>query len=123
MRRALLSCLILWSSLSALNAQQQSPVSQVIRTRYEAVDPRAGGHFTIWLDRETVRLGINNRLYPAVSYVEITHLTPTVGSPPITFIEVMTVNSTEPEFYHIGGVVRVKISGMKVTASNLPKVQ
>jgi hypothetical protein len=63
----------------------------------------------------------NPRLYPAVKYVDVTHLTPSPGSPPITLIEVIPINSTTPEFYHLAGIVRFKVTGMILKNSNIPK--
>jgi hypothetical protein len=36
-------------------------------------------------------------------------------------IEVTSVNSTTPEFYHIAGIVRFKVTGMILRTSNIPK--
>lgn len=91
-----------------------------LRTRYEAIDPARGGHFVIWLEREKMWHGLDPRLYPAVKYVEVTHITPAQGSPPITMIEVTAINSTVPEFYHIAGIVRFKVTGMTIKASDVP---
>ena len=93
---------------------------RVIHTRYEAVDARAGGHFIIWLERDKVWHGLDPRL-PAVKYVDVTHLTPSPGSPPITLIEVTSINSSTPEFYHIAGIVRFKVTGMTLRTTNIPK--
>jgi hypothetical protein len=92
---------------------------QLIRTRYEAVDSKVGGHFIIWLDREKVYHGLDPRLYPAVKYVDVTHVTPAPGSPPITLIEVTSINSIVPEFYHIAGVVRIKVTGMTIKTTTI----
>jgi hypothetical protein len=43
---------------------------QVIRTRYEAADPKAGGNFVIWSEREKIFYGLDPKLYPAAKYVE-----------------------------------------------------
>ena len=94
---------------------------QLIRLRYEAVDPKAGGHFTIWLDRETIRQGLDPRLYPAASYVQISYITPSAGSPALTIIEIKHLTSTVPDFYHIGGTVRFRVNGMDLTSSNVPR--
>lgn len=94
---------------------------QVVRVRYEAADPKAGGNFTIWLDRETLRLGLDQRLYPAVKYVDVTHLTPAPGSPLVTLVEVMGINAAVPDYYHIGGIVRFKVGGMILKSSNVPQ--
>jgi hypothetical protein len=90
-----------------------------VHTRYEAIDPKAGGQFIIWLDRERVWHGLDPRL-PAVKYVDVTHLTPSQGSGPITIIEVTPINSANPEFYHFTGVVHFKVTGMTLKVSNTP---
>jgi hypothetical protein len=100
---------------------QDMPYPRVTHTRYEAVDPKTGGNFIIWLEREKVWHGLDPRLYPAVRYVDVTHLTPSPGSPPITLIEVTGINSTTPEFYHLAGIVRFKVTGMILKVSNIPK--
>ncbi|MGE3149719.1 MAG: hypothetical protein AB7K04_11695 [Pseudorhodoplanes sp.] len=91
---------------------------QLIKMRYEAIDPKIGGNFTIWLERETIRQGLDQRLYPAARYVEVTHITPSVGSALLTMIEVQNLNSPFPEYYHIGGTVRFKVNGMVLKSSN-----
>lgn len=103
---------------SAISGAEGVSYPQIIRTRYEARDPKAGGHFTIWLERETLRLGLDHRLYPAVSYVEVTHISPTAGAPLLTLLEVQAINADGPEFYHIGGIVRFKLRGMTKTFTN-----
>lgn len=92
----------------------------VIHTRYEAADAKAGGSFVIWLEREKVWHGLDPRLYPPVKYVDVTHLTPSPGSAPITMIEVMAVNSNVPEFYHLAGIVRFRVTGMVIKSSTVP---
>jgi len=52
----------------------------------------------------------------------VTHLTPPPGSPPITAIEVMPVNSGTPEFYRLAGLVRFKVTGMRLTTTNTPEL-
>jgi hypothetical protein len=99
---------------------QEIAYPRVIHTRYEAIDARAGGQFIIWLERDKVWHGLDPRL-PAVKYVDVTHLTPSPGSPPITLIEVMSIHATTPEFYHIAGIVRFKVIGMTLRTSNIPK--
>ena len=94
---------------------------QIIRMRYEATDQRAGGNFTIWLDRETIRQGLDPRLFPAAMYVEVNYITPSTGSPPVTTIEVLKLGSVTPEFYHIAGPVRFRVNGMALTSSNAPR--
>lgn len=101
--------------IEAASAQLAYP--QVIRMRYEAAEPK-GGSFIIWLDRERVHHGLDSRLYPPVRYVVITHLTPSPGSPTITMVEVMNVNSSVPDFYHVAGIARFKITGMVLKSTN-----
>jgi hypothetical protein len=119
----LLACLVgsalLAGPLAFPAAAQDMAYPRVIHTRYEAVDARAGGQFVIWLERDRVWHGLDPRL-PAVKYVDVTHLTPSPGSPPITLIEVMSIHSTTPEFYHIAGIVRFKLTGMTLRDSNIP---
>jgi hypothetical protein len=95
----------------------------VIHTRYTAVDPRAGGDFTIWLEHEKDWHGRDARLYPPVIYVDVTHLTPSPGSPPVTIIEVMPLNSATPEFYHLAGIVRFKVTRMRLVDTNVPELR
>lgn len=83
-------------------------------------DPK-GGSFIIWLERERLHHGLDPRLYPAARYVEITHVTPAPGSPPITMIEVGNANSPAPEYYHVAGILRLKITGMTLRSTNASK--
>ena len=99
---------------------QETGYPRAIHLRYEAVDAK-GGNFIIWLEREKVWHGLDPRLYPAVKYVDVTHLTPAPGSPALTIVEVTNVNSSTPEFYHIAGIVRFKVTGMTLRTSNIPK--
>ena len=93
---------------------------QTIQIRYEAVDQRVGGHVFIWVEREKVFYGLDSRLYPAARSVEVTHVTPMAGSPTLTIITVTTVNSTTPEYFHLSGNVRFKVSGMAIRSTNIP---
>jgi hypothetical protein len=108
--------------LGALRDASAAEISYptTIHTRYEAVDPKVGGNFIIWLEREKVWHGLDARLYPPVKYVDVTHLTASPGSTPITVIEVMAINSNVPEFYHLAGIVRFKVTGMTVKSSTVP---
>ena len=36
-------------------------------------------------------------------------------------IEVTALNATTPEFYHLAGIVRFKVTGMILKTSNIPK--
>jgi hypothetical protein len=102
-------------------AAEELAFPQMVRFRYDANDARAGGNFIIWIDRDRLWHGLDQRLYPAARYVEIRHITPSTGSPPITFIEVGNVNSSTPEYYHAAGLIRFKISNMTLTSTNAPK--
>ncbi len=93
---------------------------QIIRMRYEATDPKTGGQFVIWLDREKVWHGLDSRLYPPAKYVDVTYITPAPGSPPVATIEVMNINATTPDYYHVAGIVRFRVSGMTLKSSNAP---
>jgi len=49
--------------LSASNAQELT-YPRVIHIRYEAQDPRVGGHFIAWVEREKIWYGLDSKLYP-----------------------------------------------------------
>jgi hypothetical protein len=115
---AMLLLLAIWSPSTA-NAQELK-YPQIIKIKYEAQDPRVGGHFIIWVEREKIWYGLDSRLYPAAKSVEVTHVTPAPGSTTITMITVTSVNSGVPDHFHLSGNVRFKISGMVVTSSNIP---
>jgi hypothetical protein len=110
--------LAVWTTRSA--HAQELTFPQSIRIRYEAVDPRVGGHFVIWVEREKIWYGLDSKLFPPAKSVEVTHVTPAPGSTTITFITVIGVNSEVPDYFHLSGNTRFKISGMKVVSSNLP---
>jgi hypothetical protein len=95
---------------------------QVIRVRYEAKDPRVGGYLIVWVEREKIFYGLDSKLYPAARYVEVTHVTPAPGSITLTFIEVAPINSSVPEFFHLSGNVRFRVSGMEVAWTNIPAI-
>ena len=129
-RRASSACLVgLWLiGAAALLANwpaspahaQELSFPQLIKVRYEAVDQRAGGHFIIWVEREKIWYGLDSKLFPAAKSVEVTHITPAPGTTTITLITVTGVNSANPDYFHLSGNIRFKISGMKIVSSNLP---
>src|SRR4051794_40937348 len=90
---------------------------QVIKTRYEAVDPRTGGNFIIFSEREKIFYGLDPKLYPGARFVEVTQVTPTVGSTTLTFVEIRTVASPTSDYIHLTGNVRFRISGMALISS------
>jgi hypothetical protein len=93
---------------------------QVIKTRYEALDQKMGGSFVIWSEREKIFYGLDPKLYPGTRYVEITQVTPTVGSITLTFVELKTVASQTPDYLYLTGNVRFRLSGMVLKSSNFP---
>jgi hypothetical protein len=93
---------------------------QLIKTRYEALDPKIGGQFVIWSERERIYYGLDPKIYPAARYVEVTQVTPTIGSVTLTFIEVRTISGTTPDYLHLTGNVRFRVSGMALKSSNFP---
>ena len=109
------------SLLSSAGASaQELKYPQIIRVRYEALDPRLGGSFIVWVEREKIWYGLDPKLYPAAKSVEVTHVAPTQGSVTLTIIAVTTVNSTNPDYFHLSGNVRFKVSGMTIKATNVP---
>ena len=108
----------LWLSPSAPAQELKYP--QLIQIRYEALDPSVGGQFVIWVEREKIWYGLDPRLYPAARSVEVTHVTPAPGSITLTTIAVTRVNSTHPDYFHLTGNVRFKVSGMVIKSANIP---
>jgi hypothetical protein len=93
---------------------------QLIRTRYEAADPKTGGNFVIWSEREKISYGLDPRLYPAAQYIEITQVTPSQGSVTLAFVEVKTVSSQTPDYIYLTGNLRFRVTGMILKSSNFP---
>jgi hypothetical protein len=93
---------------------------QIIKTRYETVDSKVGGHFVIWSEREKIFYGLDPKIYPGVRYVEITQVTPTVGSITLTYIEVRTISSQTSDYLYLTGNVRFRVSRMVLKSSNFP---
>jgi hypothetical protein len=93
---------------------------QIIKVRYEALDPRAGGIFVIWVEHEKIWYGLDPKVFPAAKSVDVTHVTPAPGTTTITFITVTGVHSEVPDYFHLSGNIRFKVSGMKVVSSNIP---
>lgn len=115
---AILTLLAVWSPAAA--SAQELKFPQIIQIKYEAKDPRIGGHFIIWVEREKIWYGLDPKLYPPAKSVEVTHVTPAPGSTTITMITVTSVSSGVPDYFHLSGNVRFKVSGMTVTSSNIP---
>jgi len=113
-------------SLSCASMAQELKFPQIITIHYSAKDPNAGGQFVIWVEREKIWYGLDakygqdSKIYPAAKSVEVTYITPAPGTTTLTIITVFSINSTIPDYYHLSGNVRFKISGMSITSSNIP---
>src|SRR5882757_2686833 len=110
--------LLLVAATPASAAEVEYP--QIIRTRYEAVDQKTGGNFVIWSEREKIFYGLDPKLFPGARFVEVTQVTPTVGSVTLTFVEVRTISSPTSDYLYLTGSVRFRISGMALKSSNFP---
>jgi hypothetical protein len=74
---------------------------QVIHTQFEALDQKAGGHFVLWSERERIFYGLDQKLFPGAKFVEITQVTPTVGSITLAYFEVRTVGSSTSDYLYL----------------------
>lgn len=112
--------------LNQMAAAEELKFPQIITIHYEAKDPHTGGQFIIWVEREKIwygldaKYGADTKVFPSAKSVAITHITPAPGTTTITMITVTSINSAIPDYFHLSGNVRFKISGMTVTSSNLP---
>jgi len=99
---------------------------QIITIHYEAKDPHKGGQFIIWVEREKIwygldsKYGADTKIFPAARSVEVMHITPAPGTITLTMITVTSIDSAIPDYFHLSGNVRFKISGMAITSSNIP---
>ena len=110
--------LIVGPNATAVAVEIEYP--QIIKTRYEAVDQKTGGSFVIFSEREKIFYGLDPKLYPGARFVEVTQITPTVGSTTLTFVEIRTVANPTSDYIHLTGNVRFRISGMLLKSSNFP---
>jgi hypothetical protein len=110
------------TTLFALAPASAGPIEypQVIHTKYEAVDQKLGGHFILWSEREKIFYGLDQKLFPGARYVDITQVTPSVGSITLTYVEVRTVGSPTSDYLYLTGNVRFRVSGMTLRSSNFP---
>lgn len=109
----------------ALVAPRPAPAGQIeypqiIHTQYEAVDQKTGGHFVLWSEREKIFYGLDPKLFPGARFVDITQVTPSVGSNTLTYVEVRTVGSPTSDYLYLTGNVRFRVSGMTLKSSNFP---
>ncbi|MGB6538896.1 MAG: hypothetical protein WBF58_23380 [Xanthobacteraceae bacterium] len=116
----IVSAVLLANWPTQLVHSQELKFPQIIKIRYEALNPRVGGQFIIWVEREKIWYGLDSKIFPAARSVDVTYVTPAPGGTTITFIAVTGVNSTTPDYFHLSGNIRFKVSGMKIAASNLP---
>ena len=93
--------------------------TQIIRTRYEAVDQRTGVSFVIFSERKKTFYGPDLKLFCRARFVEVTQLAPTVGCTTLTFVEIRTVANNTSDFIHLTGSVRFRITGTALKSSNL----
>jgi hypothetical protein len=93
---------------------------QVIKTRYEAADPKIGGQFVLWSERERIFYGLDPKLFPAAQFVEVLQVTPSAGSITLTYVEVRPLNSKTSDYLYLTGNVRFRVSGMIIKSSNFP---
>ena len=110
----------LWDFGSGRCVAGEPEYPQVIKTRYEAADPKAGGQFVLWSERERIVYGLDPKLFPAAQYVEVVQVTPSVGSITLTYIEVRPLNSKTSDYLYLTGNVRFRVSGMVIKSSNFP---
>jgi hypothetical protein len=127
-RSSLILVILLASvSLNHASSAQELKFPQIITIRYEAKDPHSGGQFIIWVEREKIWYGIDSKygadtkIFPSAKTVDVMHITPAPGTTTITIITVTSVNSDTPDYFHLSGNVRFKISGMRVISSNVPQ--
>jgi hypothetical protein len=106
--------------VSAPTSEAAVEYPQIIRTRYEAVDQKTGGTFVIFSEREKIFYGLDPKLFPGARFVQVTQVTPTVGSATLTFVEVRTVASNTSDYIYLTGNVRFRITGMALQSSNFP---
>ena len=98
---------------------QEFKFPQIIKIRYEAIDPHRGGQFIVWVEREKIFYGLDPKM-PAARSVDVTYITPAPDSTTVILISVIGIDSTSPDYFHLSGNTRFKISDMKITSSNLP---
>jgi hypothetical protein len=115
----LIVALVATLSSGQLSAQDLK-YPQIITIKYEAQDRQSGGHFIIWVEREKIWYGLDQKLYPPALSVEVTHITPAAGTTVLTMIAVTRINSSIPDYFHLSGNVRFKVTGMRIVSSNIP---
>lgn len=118
MRRYLL-CAALLLTTATVSAAQEAEFPRIVRSEYEAIDPKLGGQFLMWSERERVFYGLDPKLYPGAKNVKITQVTPGMGTT-LTYVEITTTTSKTPDYLYMTGGTRFRISGMTMKSSNFP---
>jgi hypothetical protein len=96
---AIFLALLVGPSANAVAADIEYP--QIIKTPHEAVDQKSGGSFVIFSEREKIFYGLDPKLFPGARFVEVTQITPTVGSTTLTFVEIRTVANPVSDHIHL----------------------
>lgn len=125
-RRAAVFVFLFFGCIASATGWPNSPRAedlaypQIIKVRYEALDPHTGGNFVIWVEHEKIWYGLDPKVFPAAKSVDVTHVTPAPGTTTITFITVTGIHSELPDYFHLSGNIRFKVSGMKIVSGNIP---
>src|ERR1700761_5025400 len=93
-------------------AAAENDYPQTIKTRYEAADPKVGGQFVLWSERERIFYGLDPKLFPAAQFIEVLQVTPSAGSITLTYVEVRPLGSKTSDYLYLTGNVRFRIGGM-----------
>jgi hypothetical protein len=121
MRTMIFICAIVIASTCGFGASAEDlHFPLIIQNHYEASDAKLGGQFVMWSERERVFYGLDSKLYPGARTVDVTQITPSPGSPVLTYVEIKTVTGQVPEYLYLAGVVRFRVSGMVLKSSNFP---
>jgi hypothetical protein len=121
MRTMIFVCAIMIASACGFGASAEDlHFPLIIQTHYEATDTKLGGQFVMWSERERVFYGLDSKLYPGARTVDVTQVTPSPGSPVLTYVEIKTVSGQVPEYLYLAGIVRFRVSGMVLKSSNFP---
>jgi hypothetical protein len=120
MRKSVIAAAFGLALLARPAMTQELQFPQIIRTHYEALDPKLGGQFVLWSERERVVYGLDPRLYPGALTVNITQVTTSPGSSAMTYIEIRTTLNHTPDHLYFVGPARFRMSGMRLKSSNFP---
>src|ERR1700722_11087847 len=110
----------LWGFSCGAAVADELEYPRIIKTRYEASDPKMGGQFVLWSERERIFYGLDPKLFPAAQYVEAVQVTPSAGWITLPYVELRPLNSKTSDYLYLTGNVRFRISGMIIKSSNFP---